>query len=398
MRLGGLFPFDISWLNGSGGIVTLQSGQAFYPPAGNYLLSLGSQTVLQQFDPVSTMWRNYMPPWSGVLPISVDGANWRLMNLSGVVVGGSITNAGSGATANGIGPSVTGVTVAIAAPTSGITALGYAIVGGSVPAPTVTAGGAGFVVPPIVLCDPPPTGGIQARFTAQLTAGAISGITQVDPGAGYTQIPNFYVIPQFYPYPGAPPGGSTSGIAAGINPPPGQVSITNQVPATTGGVLNTSTYGAVLTGNALTGSLTLTGLVVYNFGSGYTGTTIPAITITGCGAAAATAIMSMCLTSTTQTAGGAGYGTSAPLFQTSEGVITNLNQGNVFIPRAASGVGVASAGAISSLTIQDPGFGMQAIPSLAVINTTALATTQATFTPVLGGQVDVSILQAFINE
>jgi hypothetical protein len=96
-------------------------------------------------------------------------------------------------------------------------------------------------------------------------------------GAGYAATPNFYLIPQMAYYAGGPSGG-----AAAAAPPPGLVYPANSVP----GNQNTSSVGAQLTPVALTGSGTVTGLVMINYGVGYSGT--PTATITGVGAAAST--------------------------------------------------------------------------------------------------------------
>src|SRR5215469_6706100 len=111
MRMGGPFPF-----NPAGSFpVSLGPGQYFYPPAGNYLVSLGGQTLLQTWDPINSNWRNLSPAPQATTAISVDGYNYRLINWGGVVAGALITNAGSGGV-NGIGPTATGTSVAVAAP------------------------------------------------------------------------------------------------------------------------------------------------------------------------------------------------------------------------------------------------------------------------------------------
>src|SRR5215472_19349177 len=102
MRIGGSTPF-----NPSGAFpVALGPGSYSYIPPGNYLCSLGAQTCVEWWDPVQSAWRVVAWP-NEQFPISVDGYNYRLINRSGVVVGASITNAGSGGT-NGIGPTQTG--------------------------------------------------------------------------------------------------------------------------------------------------------------------------------------------------------------------------------------------------------------------------------------------------
>ena len=395
-RIGGAFPFTLSDINHGGGTVVLQSGQAFCPPQGNYLWGPGSQTCLQWFDPILGAWRTIAQPDSGPTLFNADGYNWRLMNLSGVVTGAAITNAGSGGT-NGIGPAATGVTVAFTAPTgTGLaTAQGYAIVGGSVAAPTISAAGSGFLQAPLVLCDPPPYGGVQATFSCALSAGGgIGGVTVVNPGAGYLQSypPNFYIVPQSMFYQGAPSGG----IAAAPLIPPGLINPLMTPPGNAPGFnYATGSSGALLTGNANTGSGTLTGIVMYVYGQGYTGTTIPTVTIVGCGAAAATALMSMCMTGSSGLSGGAGYtGANGPIWETSLGLILSPVNNNAVVPRAARGVTTFAGGSVTGIVIEDNGFGMQKVPVAAVINTTGIASGIASFTPTVGGLTDTNLLQS----
>ena len=172
---------------------------------------------------------------------------------------------------NGIGFAQTGAAIAFSAPgTGGILATGYVIVGGSVAAPTLTQAGSGFLVPPLIVIDPPPAGGIQATAYAVLTAaGALSAVTMDNVGGGYAATPNFWIIPQ----PALYQGGTQQGTAAGAVPAPGLVSQTNAVPGNQN--IGAGTTGALLTPVALTGSGTLTGLVITNNGGGYTTAYLP---------------------------------------------------------------------------------------------------------------------------
>lgn len=398
MRLGGLFPLPITDVYSGGGVIDLPSGLWVPLPAGMYIVAQGGVSTLQHFNPVNGQWDDFGIDTGSYNEISVpDGANVRLINMSGVVQGASITNAGSGGT-NGIGALATGVSVSFAAPGSpGLTATAYPIVGGSVAAPTVNQAGSGFLVPPLVIIDPPPFGGIQATAHAVLTApgGGISSIVMDNVGAGYVGVPNFYLIslPQFYQ------GGAPGGTTAGAFPPPGIVAAQNlpQTGAYQFGYPTTSSAAALLNAATLTGSGTLTGIVMTGYGSNYTGTTIPAVTITGAGGAAATAIMSFVVTSVSLVSGGAGYGAGAPpIWETSLGLVANINNSAVMQPRAARGVTTVGGGAVATLPIEDQGFGLQKVPTVAIINTSAIASGQATATAVCGGVVDQSIVQAKI--
>jgi hypothetical protein len=395
-QMRGYFPLPSASPQNTGvpQILTLPSGGIYYTPPGEYLITTGSQTVIEWWDPVGGIWRNYAGPntWE---QISSDGANYRLVNLSGVVVGANITNAGSGGT-NGIGPIQTGSTVAFAAPAAGgvtATAQGYVVVGGTVPAPTVTQGGSGFLVPPAIACDPPPPGGVQATFTSTISAaGVLTGVTQLNPGAGYTSIPQFYIIPQPMFYQGAIryPGDLPQTV-----PAPGLINPAN---VWTGSPfqpnIQTGTTGALLTGVALTGSGTLTAVVMTYFGNGYLGNAVPGVTFAGVslGAAAATSIMSMCMVGATATAtGGAAAVVGSPAI-TSLGLIASTNNNNTFFPRPARGVVTAAAG---TFTVEDPGFGLQGGAVLVnAIGESALSTVTNTQ---YGGRTDTSVLQPMVQ-
>jgi hypothetical protein len=298
MRIGGAFPF-----NPAGSFpIALGAGAYFYVPPGQYLMNLGPLTALQWWDPTGYTWRGGLSATDHAFQLSCDGYNYRLANVSGAVTATSGLVAGSGGV-NGIGPTATGSTVAFAAG-AGLTAKGYVIVGGALAAPTVTQPGAQFTAVPLILIDPPPAGGIQATAVATITAGgALATVTLVNPGAGYATPPNFYVIPQFLDYPGAPaiPGvipNPPTPVAP--NFPPGLIAIgpgggsaayipQNFMQGLQGAFPFSS--GALVTSGALTGSGTLTGIVITEGGSAYAAA--PAITFggTALGTAAATAVL-----------------------------------------------------------------------------------------------------------
>jgi hypothetical protein len=300
MRIGGPFPF-----NPAGSFpVALGAGGYFYVPPGQYLMSLGPVTALQWWDPIGYSWRGGLSTTDHAFQVSCDGYNYRLANVSGAVTATSGIVAGSGGT-NGIGPTATGSTVSFAAG-AGLTAKGYVIVGGALPALVVAQPGAQFAVPPLLLIDAPPAGGIQATAIATITAGgALATATLVNVGAGYQTLPNVYVVPQFLDYPGAPaiPGvipNPPTPVAP--NFPPGLIAIgpggggaayipqnfmqglQGAFPFSSGALVN---FGA----GVLAGSGTLTGLVVTEGGSAYAAA--PAISFggTSLGAAAATAVL-----------------------------------------------------------------------------------------------------------
>ena len=285
-RIGGAFPLPTAQLAEGTNKVELASGGTFYFPSGQYAILTDANSIIEIWDPIENTWRTWIAASTGGY-IFCDGYNFRGLNTTGAVTSTTLT-AGSGMT-NGIGPPSStggsGVSASFGASntTGGATATGFVVVGGSVQAPTVTQAGSGFLVPPLVVIDPPPSGGVQATAIAALTAGGgIASITMENVGGGYLASPNFWLIPQTNIY----QGGTSGGIAAGAIPPAGLVYPSNAVP----GNQNTSSSGAQLTSAALTGSGTITGFRVTNRGGGYTGA--PTVTLTGAsGGGAITAVV-----------------------------------------------------------------------------------------------------------
>jgi len=282
-----ILPRTSPQICGIPGDVVLQSGGVYLFPSGDYLVIVGPNTQLQYFNPLKRCWVPVMLPMPSMLAaISCDGGNYRLFNASGSVVSATASG-GSGGT-NGIGPQQTGVTLTFAATTApGITAEGFAIVGGTVPAPTVVQPGQDFEIPPVICCDPPPDGGIQASFVCALNAtGGIASVTVVNPGAGYLSVPQFYIIPQPKFYQGAPrwPLDHLPWYPAEVWPPHfpwparGLVAAANVWPGTIFQSRIDNIRGALLQGNALTGSGALTGAVIIYGGGNYSAA--PAITVT----------------------------------------------------------------------------------------------------------------------
>lgn len=284
-RIGGAFPLPIAQVSEGGSKIELASGGTFYFPAGEYIVLNDIHTQIEYFDGQSQFWRIMYPVSNGGY-LSADGYNFRARNIYGSASLTTISNAGAATATNGIGSVINGVSAAVAASdtTGGATITLQTIVGGSVAAPTITQAGSGFLVPPLIVIDPPPQGGIQATAYAVLTAGgALSAVTMDNVGAGYLATPNFWIIPQ----PASYQGGTQQGNAAGAVPAPGLVSQTNAVPGNQN--IGAGTTGALLTPVALTGSGTLTGLIVNNAGGGYT-TSSPSVTFTGGGASIAATV------------------------------------------------------------------------------------------------------------
>lgn len=379
--------------------IHLGSGGTSYLPPGNGIVTLGRVSILQWFDYGCGIWRNFgAPATSNINIVASDGANYRIINNSGTATGALITNAGSGAT-NGIGATATGVSVSFgSAPASGRAATAHAIVGGSINTTiTITTAGAGLTALPLLYFDPPPAGGIAAAAKVDsLSSGGIGAVTVTNAGAGYTAVPNCYVVPQWVQYPAASIAGQTTQTlyaARGLNSP--QNPITPQmVPA----VVGPWTTAPVLTVNAtLGGSGTLTGIVMDDYGANYVGTAIPTITVTGAGAAAATAIMSFSATSITVSNAGVA-GSVAPAFQTSSGLVSAHDGANGYYnikpARGISALSSTTTTILTSITVEDPGYGMQKVPVVGFEQAGGTAwTTWPAGTAVVGGIADTSIWQ-----
>lgn len=392
---------------GQGGFpIPIGPGGIFFPPPGNYLLVLGPRCQLQYFDPNQLCWRVVAQPGRSYYLSESDGYNFRIVNMSGVVAGTLITNAGSGAV-NGIGSPATGVTVSFgAAPAGGVAAAAYPIVGGQINSVlNIVQAGSGFTVPPLLLIDPPPPGGIQATaVVTTLTAGAIGAVAVTNQGAGYVTAPNVYVIPQFATYQGV--GLPVNPATPTLSPPPGLAtavvgnnSYPNFLPFLQWPPAFPATSGALITANpTLVGGGTLTGIVMSNFGAKYLGVSPPTIVITGAGAAAASPIMSHSLQSITITNGGAAYSVNPIWFTDAAFVALTDGANNVYGPRPAFGNTGTSGGVINATNIEDAGYGFQGVPSIGVIQAGGTpATTVATLTAVVGGVNDVCILQSAVQ-
>lgn len=244
-------------------VVSLSSGESQLIPAGSWGVGTGLYSSLQEFDPVTDIWRNVGNDSGTTFRwINSDGVNFRIANQTGTVVGALVTAAGAGYTS---APVVTD---------SASTGATYvAVIGGAVSTTvTVVNGGINYTFPPIVQIAMPNPGGlstVQASATCTISAGAVSTVTIVNQGAGYTGVPT--------------------------------ISFINDPRDTTG-----RNASAVLT---LTGAGTVTAVLVTNSGTGGQ-TAVPTLTFTGGGfttTAVATAIMCFTTTAYTVTSAGSGY-------------------------------------------------------------------------------------------
>jgi len=245
--------------------VALSAGQTMViNPAGWYAIKPGLYTTIQQYDPITRIWRTIGggTPSGDVQYFYSDGVNYRLANQTGCVVGAVITNVGSGYTTV---PTIT-------------TSLGgtyTAIVGGAVSQTVViSSGGTNYTYPPQVQISAPPPGGVQATGVCALTTGAVSSVTIIDQGAGYTSPPTITFVND--PRELNPPAGTTVTITQG--------------------------YGAAAV-TTLTGSGTITAVTCQDHGKPVTvtagsATSIPTFSISGGGGSsfAVTAVMNWTIT------------------------------------------------------------------------------------------------------
>jgi len=189
--------------------ISLQTGQSWVIPSGQYIVQLGPYTVIQTFDAVTQTWRIVQTPAnSDIIQISSDGYNWRVINITGTVVGAYVVNGGTSAniTTAGIYPAGTVQSGAYAVATTtagaqssvvGTAATFNVIVGGAVSTTVaITTPGAGYTRPPTLLVSAPPVGGVQCTMSVTaLSGGGISTISVTNQGAGYTAAPTVTVVP-----------------------------------------------------------------------------------------------------------------------------------------------------------------------------------------------------------
>lgn len=345
--------------------ISLPAGGIYLIPAGPFIITPGAYSFIQFKDPITGEWRMHSQIGSNPTYVESDGTNWRVANLTGCVIAARLTTAGSAYTAP--------PTVTFSSGGATATAIMGQVVSTTV---TLTAaqgqplGGANYTYAPECIVSPPAAGGLPAKATCTLTAGAVTSVTITDQGAGY----------------GA---GSTS-VTASNNVPtitfvtnpedPNLNSTTNPItPATATLALDASSAG------------TVTGVLINTPGTPLTA--VPTISFSS-GAAAATALM--CFTVTAQTvSGGTGY--VVPVKYTTSGgsVVTAAAYTTTYnplaIPRDANGTVALTGTALSTVTILDGGL-FQAVPSAIVLqNGTVSGGTIAT--PTVGGVTDSILIQ-----
>lgn len=334
--------------------IRLPSGATWTIPAGRWECKPGPYTTIQEFDPVTQIWRTWgAGSSSGTIErIVSDGANYRLANQTGCPVAAVVTTAGSAYTS---APAVT-------AGAGG--SVWRAVVGGAVnTSVTITNGGTGYTYPPILVVAPPPAGGVPASMHCTLSGGAVNAVTVDDQGAGYSSAPTVVVIND--------PREGANGIAVGS--------------------------GCVLT-TSLTGSGTITALLCLDHGTGGQ-TAVPSLTF-GSGSAAATAVMCWSITAYTVSATTAGSGYAAPViisgYDTAPGssVLTNptiqtgVKTRNAFIVGATTGTALTATGQ----TVKDGGIYTAAPTMFAYGFIQGAGAVQAVLGATMGGQLDTTVI------
>ena len=339
-------------------VVNLSSGQCqTISPAGWYMVSTGLYTVVQQYDPITGIWRNIGngDHEGGVKYIYSDGVNYRLANQTGAAVGALVTNAGSGYTS---APTVTA---------SAGSSIWRAIVGGAVSTTvTVTNGGTNYTYPPVVQFAAPPAGGVQATGYATLTGSAVSSVTVTNQGAGYASAPTVVFIND--------PREGVNGVTQG--------------------------YNAAATAT-LTGAGTVTAVLCLDHGQGGQ-TAVPTLSFGGGGGSSAAATAIMCWSITAYAAGTAGAGLAGSVaqisaedaFPTTAAAYTNpYIQSQLVRTRPANIKAPISSGGITATgqVIIDGGV-YTSSPTPLVIPTASVVTTAPVVTFTMGGQTDTTYL------
>lgn len=355
----GLYPNAL--LNGITGGNTndfsLAPGEALVLPPGNIIVTLGKYCALQYNDPVTQAWTQ-LRDWNNnnsTVTIKSDGQNVRVINLTGCVVGSTVTNGGNGSY-------VQSTTTVV--PSAG-TSTWQPIVGGAVNTTvSVTNAGKNYGIAPLVFIDPPPYPGLQATAVAVISSGTVSSITVLNQGAGYTAAPAIAILPDPYD----------------VNFTSGTTAITNAT------ALCSTTGAGSLTGVLLTnpGIAVATTMTLTVAGAGATATVVPLFLQT--------------VASASFTNVGAGYGANTVLsstggYNTNVGAWTNPQHDMTgFIPRPAQATLVQAGGTLTSISkIYDAGLFLATPVAFPLTN--GVVTTISTITFTMGSQNDTVRLQ-----
>lgn len=362
--------------------LSLMPGQVFVLPAGQWQVVCGRYTLPQWYDTNRGMWRNFTSQPGQSTNMFSDGTNMRVANLTGCPIGGLITNVGAGNATNGY--NTVGVTVSAGNSTWGT------LVGGAVNCNCNISTAGNYSIPPFIFWSPSANQTvpyIPPQFNCTIAAnGNLTSVSVVDQGAGLTGVGTLTVVQQ--------PGDTNPG----------------------GGVV-------FIGGNNLAQSGNLTALWPLTPGqNGNVGLkSLPTLSFNVGGGMAATVIMNWSVIDAAATAcAGQNMGVNQPIMILSANAVAGTagvtwgGAGNANAQVAnsvqdyeswparmawlSSNSNAAALASNANLTINDAGFGHQAVPSLCVIPCNANAASQnignAVFTAVVGGISDVSYIQA----
>lgn len=346
--------------------IGLAPGDSFVIPAGEWYISLGMYCVLQFLDPVTNAW--YIASGSslnrGMQMISSDGFTTRIANLTGCVVSASVVNGGTGyvqatTTITAIGAGFTGAVPTLLPIVGGA----LRVVGG-----TLTANGAGYGVPPIVMIPPPPpgnvnangVGGIQASAIAIIAGGTVSSISMINQGAGYPTAPTAVIVPSPF----------DPNLSTGI---------TNATVA-----FSLASAGVIM------------GAIVTNNGSPLPNGSLGSVTLS-IGGAGTSGSLTANVMQTVVSSSVTGAGSGGPAYVTTFGGTPVAGIGNTpaneliaFLPRAAN---IGSSVTANQLgTVYDGGL-FESAPTVAVVPAFGATATIATVALTMGSQYDIAVIQ-----
>jgi hypothetical protein len=362
-----LYPSELTNapLDSPGNQLGMAPGDVLVLPAGDWYISLGFYLVLQFLDPVTNVWQmaSSSAYHRGTLHASSDGFNCRIANLTGCVVSASVVNGGTNYV------QATTTITAIGGFTGASPTL-LPIVGGAlkISGGTLTANGAGYGVPPIVMIPPPPpaqvnangVGGIPAAAIAIIASGTVSSISMINQGAGYPTAPVAVIVPSPFD-----PNLSTGITAATV----------------------TFTLGS---------AGVIMGALVTNSGSPLPNGSLASVTLSVGGAGTSGSLTANVLqTVVSSSVTGAGSGGSA--YVTTSGGVPVAGIGNspsaegiAWLPRPAQIS--SSATANSAGTIYDGGL-FEAAPAAAVVAGIGATSTIATVALTMGSFYDIAVIQ-----
>jgi len=356
-----------------GAPISVPTGRIAFPgastipiPTGSnrYLYDLGTYSMFQYLDPVLGQWRGFETPRSGMVQTMSNGVDLRIANLTGCPIGAGVVNGGSG---------FTQATATVTASVGGST--WQAVVGGQLSVVSVTAAGAGYTMPPLVLIPGPPAkasngvGGVPATGYATIASGTVSGVTLTNLGAGYTVAPTVTLVPN----PADPNIGAIT-----------TATITTSLVAATSGAITAAL--CTNNGNVLA---TLSALTLTAAGGGGSGATItPQVLRT--------------VTGTSIVAGGVGFGTATAFAKVmSTGGFSTLTAAslnptsnfNGLRVRGIEAVGTTNAGGtITAVTLNDSGLFLTD-PTAVIVSGGTLPTTLASITFTTGAGTDAILFQ-----